>query len=246
MTDLTEDLAVLRESSDVLLQQLAGAKERVRPADAADESGQVVVRLDADGHLESVQVGFAWDQHLSAAELPAAVLAALATAKVQQVEQYGDALREVEDEPAPRARPARTDNPMLDSLRERVDLHGGGSDAAGQLLEEVLLDVRAGLEEANRLLDEHRDRRFTARSRSGHVTASALGNGDIEAVELDQGWVAHAHPANLGREITEAMLAAVQRARREGLAAAVQATRLGEIARLALATTTTTPEGDDR
>jgi DNA-binding protein YbaB len=245
MTDLIEDLAVLRESSDVLLQQLTGAQERVEPAEAADDSGQVTVRVDADGRLEWVKVGFTWDQHLTATELPAAVLAAMTQARVQQVEQYGEAIRAIEDEPAPRARPARTDTPMLDSFRERIEAQGGGADAASELVEEILLDARAGLDEANRLLDEHAGRTFTARSTSGHITARALGNGDVDSIEIDQGWVSHAHPANLGREITEAMHAAAQRARREGLSAALQATRLADIARLAVGATTT-PEGDDR
>lgn len=245
MTDLTEDLAVLRESSDVLLQQLAGAKERVRPVDATDESGQVTVRVDADGRLESVRVGFAWDQSLTAAELPAAVLAALTEAKVQQVEQYGEALREVEDEPAQRARPGRTDTAAADAIRERIGAPGDDSAAARELVEEVLLDIRAGLDEANRLLEEHAGRTFTARSTPGHATATALGNGDISSVQLDQGWVLHAHPANLGRELTEAMLAATQRAGREGLAAALRASRLADVARLAVGATTT-PEESDR
>jgi DNA-binding protein YbaB len=242
MTDAIEDLAVLRESSDVLLQQLTGAQQRVRPAEAADDSGQVTVRLDSDGRLESVKVGFTWDQHLTATDLPAAVLSAVAQARVVQVEQYGEAMRAIEDEPAPRARPARTDTPMMDSFRERVEQRGGGEDAARELTEQILLDAREGLDEANRLLDEHTGRRFEARSTSGHVTATALANGDVESLELDQGWVPHAHPANLGREITEAMLAAAQRAKREGIAAALQATRLADVARLAVGGTPTTEE----
>jgi hypothetical protein len=71
------------------------------------------------------------------------------------------------------------------------------------------------------------------------VTATALGNGDIEGVQLDPGWLSHAHPANLGRELTDAMHAAIRRARREGLTAALEATRLADIARLAVGATTT-------
>lgn len=245
MTDAIEDLAVLRERSDVLLQQVTGAQDRVRPVQAADTSGQVTVRLDADGRLESVQVGFTWDRTLGAADLPAAVLEAVAQARIQQVEQYGEAIRAIEDEPAPRARPARTDTPLLDAFRERIEARGGGTDAARELTEEILTDARSGLDEANRLLDEHADRRFRARSTSGHVTATALGNGDVESIELDTSWVPRAHPANLGREITEAMLAAAQQARREGLSAVLQATKLADIARLAVGSTTT-PEGDQR
>jgi DNA-binding protein YbaB len=240
MTNPVEDLAVLRESSDVLLQQTDEARARVQPVEGVDGTGQVVVRLDADGRLVSVQVGFSWDQRLTATELPAAVLEAVTEARVKQVEQYGEAMREVEQEPAPRARPGRTDAPLLDAFRARVEASGGGTDAARELTEEILRDTREGLEEANRLLDEHAGRRFPARSTSGHVTATALGNGDVVEVDLDSGWLSHAHPANLGREITEAMLAASQRARREGLSAAIQATKLAQIARLATGLDTTT------
>ena len=241
MTDAIEDLAVLRERSDVLLQQVSGAQARVEPAQATDGTGQVTVRLDADGALQQVQVGFTWDQQLTGGELPAAVLEAVTQARVQQVEQYGEAIRAIGDQAEPRARPASTDTPMLDAFRERVEERGGGTDAARDLAEEILLDARAGLDEANRLLDEHAGRRFSARSTSGHVTATALGNGDVTTLDLDASWVARAHPANLGREITEAMLAAARRARREGLAAALQAPRLADVARLAVGGTDRPP-----
>ncbi|WP_036568992.1 hypothetical protein [Nocardioides sp. URHA0032] len=201
--------------------------------------------MDAEGRLEWVRIGFTWDQQLAAAELPAAVLAAVAEAKVRQVEQYGDALRDLEDEPAPPARPARPSVAVLEAFDERVAAGADGTAVARELAEDVLMDVRAGLDEANRLLDEHAGRTFTARSTSGHVAATALGNGDVDSLDLDLGWVSRAHPANLGREITEAMLAATRRARREGLAAAIQASRLADIARRAIGATTT-PEGNDR
>ena len=229
----------------MLLQQLTGAQQKVKAVQAADATGQVTVLLDAEGHLEAVKVGFTWDQELTATELPGAVIEAVAQARVQQVEQYGEAVRAIEDEPAPRARPARTDDPMMDAFRERVAERGGGVDAARELTEEILLDARAGLDEANRLLDEHSGRTFEARSTSGHVTATALGHGDVVSFELDQGWVSHAHPANLGREITEAMLAAAQRARREGLSAVLQASRLADVARLAVGGTTSENSGGE-
>jgi DNA-binding protein YbaB len=133
----------------------------------------------------------------------------------------------------------------MDAFRAQVEERGGGTDAARELAEEILLDASAGLDEANRLLDEHSGRTFVARSTSGHVTATALGNGDVQSIELDQGWVSHAHPANLGREITEAVHAAAQRARREGLSAALQATKLADVARMAVGGTTTS-EGNIR
>ncbi len=65
--------------------------------------------------------------------------------------------------------------------------------------------------------------------------------------------MARAHPTNLGREITEAMLAAARTARREGLAAVLQSTRLADVARLAVGGTerptdrpTDRPDGSSR
>lgn len=51
------------------------------PGVAHDRSGQVTVAVDADGDLVEVAVGFSWDEALTAEELPAAVLAAVAGAR---------------------------------------------------------------------------------------------------------------------------------------------------------------------
>ncbi|WP_114422781.1 hypothetical protein [Nocardioides houyundeii] len=52
MADPTEDLHVLREETDVLLQQSEEIRARLRPVEATDATGQVAVE-----HSRRVHVG---------------------------------------------------------------------------------------------------------------------------------------------------------------------------------------------
>ncbi|WP_435743640.1 hypothetical protein [Nocardioides sp. SYSU DS0663] len=124
MPDHVEDLAVLREQSDVLLQQTAGAQQAVGPVEGADATGEVVVHLDADGRLRAVQVGFTWDRRLTGARLPGAVLEAFAGARTARLEAYAAAVAEAADGPAPRARPGRHGSLFVDAFRDRLAAAG--------------------------------------------------------------------------------------------------------------------------
>ncbi len=232
MSHPSEELAELREASDVLLQQTTEAGARLRPVRAQDTSGEIVVRLDAAGQLLAVQVGFAWDQKLAKQELPAAVLEALAEARAARIEQYGTAINDVTKEPTPPARPTATTSPVVTRFQERLHARDGEPAAAAELVIELLNDAEVALGEANQLLDEHAGRQFTGRSGSGHATATASGAGDLLALDLDPEWLTGAHPASLGREITQAVLAAGERAQREGLAASLRASKLAQLAHL--------------
>ncbi len=232
MSHPSEELAELREASDVLLQQTTEARARLRPVQARDSSGEILVRLDTSGQLLAVQVGFTWDQKIARQELPAAVLEALAEARAARLEQYGTAINDVTAEPTPRARPTDTTSPVVTRFQERLHSRGDEPAAAAELVTELLTDAEVALAEANQLLDEHAGRQFTGRSGAGHVTASASGAGDLLALDLDQDWLSGAHPASLGREITQAVLAAGERAQREGLAATLRASKLAQLASL--------------
>lgn len=69
MQDPVEELAELREQTDVVAQVDERARRRMEPVEAVDESGEVTVRLRPDGRVEQVRVGFAWDRSLSAEEV---------------------------------------------------------------------------------------------------------------------------------------------------------------------------------
>jgi len=232
--DPVEELAELREQTDVVAQVDERARRRMEPVEAVDESGEVTVRLRPDGRVEQVRVGFAWDRSLSAEEVGPTVLSVVATARTTYLEHYAEAIKESEDAGTPRARPAPTGTAtVVDALRARLGDRADDPAAAAALVEELLGEARDGLEEADRLLDEHAGREHSGRSASGHVTARALGSGELAALDIDAAWLRRAHPANLGREITQAVHAAVERADKEGLRAALAAGRLAALARLA-------------
>lgn len=246
MQDPVEELAVLRERADVTSQLGERARRRLEPVSADDESGEVTVRLDPDGRVQEVRVGFAWDRSLTADELAPAVMSAVATARMTHLEKYAEALAEAEQEEPPRARPAPTGTAdVVDALRARLGDDADDPAAAAAMVEDLLGEAREGLDEANRLLDEHAGREHEGRSSSGHVRARALGTGELVGLDLDLSWLRRAHPANLGREITQAVEASARRAEKDGLAAALAAGRLAQLARLAL-TDVETGAGADR
>ncbi len=237
MSNLVEELAELRESADVLTQKLDEVQRRLKPVVAKDDSGEVTVRLDEDGAVQSVQVGFAWRDRLTATELPAAVLDAVTAAKMASFGQWAEAYQEVEDAeraaPQPtRARPTDNGASVTQALMEAIESHGGTPERADEMLRTLLADVREGLDDANRLLDEHATKHFTGRS-GRHVTAEIGPGGELTSLTFDPSWAQEAHPANLGRETTQAIQAATEKSRREGFDAVMQATKLTAIARMA-------------
>lgn len=245
MQNPVDELAEIRERADVTAQVDERARARLEPVSGEDESGEVSVRLDPDGRVSEVRVGFAWDRSLAADELAPAVMSALATARMTHLERYAEAIEEAEQEEPPRARPAPTGTAtVVDALRARLGDDADDPAAAAALVEELLGEARDGLDEANRLLDDHAGREHQGRSSSGHVRARALGTGELVGLDVDLEWLRRAHPANLGREITQAVQAAAQRAEKEGLRAALAAGRLARLARLAV-TDVANEAGDD-
>ena len=139
MRDPVEELAELREQTDVVAQVDELARRRMEPVEAVDESGEVTVRLRPDGRVEQVRVGFAWDRSLSAEEVGPTVLSVVATARTTYLEHYAEAIKESEDAGTPRARPAPTGTAtVVDALRARLGDRADDPAAAAALVEELL------------------------------------------------------------------------------------------------------------
>lgn len=240
MPDPLEDLHTLREQTDVLLQQTEAVQARLGPVDATDSTGQVTVKVAPNGMLEQVQVGFTWDQHLTKDELGPAVIEAVSAASMVRIEQYGAAATEVEREPAPRARPASPAYEISD-LGDRFAATGDEGAAAAEFFEDVLNEAIENIDEADRLVEEHSSRMHTGRSSSGHVRANVSSSGHLMSLEIDQAWIQSAHPANVGREITQAIRSGIERSLREGLAAALKASKLAQVAAKATGRAPATP-----
>lgn len=229
MPDPTEELHVLREQTDVLLQQTEEIQSRLGPVDAADSTGQVTVKVAPSGLLESVQVGFTWEQSLTKDQLGPAVLEAVAAAGLARLEQYGTVATEVDREPTPRARPA-SGGAELHELGDRFAATDDEGAAAEEFFEEVLNEALENIAEADRIVEEHSRRVHTGRSSSGHVRAEVSSSGQLTSLDIDANWIENAHPANLGREITQAVRGGIERSLREGLAAALAASKLAGVA----------------
>ncbi len=120
MSNLLEDLNIAREETDVMMQKLDQVQGRLEPVRGEDSTGEVVVTVDADGQLDSVQVGFGWRERLTQTELPAAVLDALGNAKMARFELWANAYKDSEDEPAPRARPTNDGVDMVQASRSAL------------------------------------------------------------------------------------------------------------------------------
>lgn len=231
MPSHVEELHQLLERTDVLLQQTSGLADSLGPAEGTDESGQVTVRLDAHGLVDAVGVGFAWDSALSPETLAPAVLKAATRAQLSRLEQYGAAAERADGEPEPAPRAVSTDD-ALAALQDRTPALADDSELALAALETMLEETREGLEEAAEILRSHESRKHHGRSGPGHVRATVTSSGVLQTVEVDTTWARRAHPANLGREITEAVRRAVIRSQKEGLAAAMAVSRLARLAEL--------------
>lgn len=239
MPDPIEELHVLREQTDVLLQRTEEVQSRLGPVDASDATGQVSVKVAASGMLESVQVGFTWEQSLTTDELGPAVLEAVAAAGLARIEQYGAAASDVERDPAPRARPAIGGNDIHE-LSDRFASTDDEGRAAADFFADVLDEAIENIDEADRIVEEHTGRVHTGRSSSGHVRAKVSSSGHLMSLDIDQAWIQNAHPANLGREITQAIRSGIERSLREGLAVALAASKLATLAAKATGRHTTT------
>ncbi len=230
MSNEFDEIAALREDADVPLQEATSIQGRVKPGQGTDETGEVVAKIDAEGNITSIQIGSAWEQRMSRDQLPVAIIEALSAARMARFEDWGQSAKDVAEETPARARPADSTHSVITRVREEIA--GLTTDQIGDYTEGLLEDLRSGIQEADELLEEHLGREYVARSGHRKVTATAVANGDIVAVAFDQAWLANAHSANLGREVTGAVTNAIRVSQHEGLNAALRATKLVRLADL--------------
>ena len=122
---------------------------------------------------------------------------------------------------------------LAQRLSEAVDRDRSGSvDASMQVMRDLLHELVEPLEEVRDEVREHLSKEYTGRSASGHVKATVAGNGTLLDLTFDHTWLDSAHPANIGREATQALHEAYRQAGGDDVETIVARSPLGRIQRL--------------
>ncbi|HEY6743070.1 MAG TPA: YbaB/EbfC family nucleoid-associated protein [Lapillicoccus sp.] len=205
------------------------------PVTAKDDSGAVTVTVDAEGRISSILVSITWRNSYTAHSLAAGVTEAATKAGVARLEQWGSTVVKADERPSGRVvAPTPLDADGLASrLSEAVEQDRSGSVYASmQVMSELLHELVDSIEDVRNEVREHLSREYTGRSASGHVTATTAGNGTLLDLTFDPNWLDSAHPANLGREATQAIHEAYRRAGGDDVATIVARSPLGRLQRL--------------
>lgn len=211
MTEDRERIDALRDDLDLESQRYELAAERLAPTQASDEHRMVEVRLDAQGGLDWVRVHERWRDHYDPTLLGAAVMEAYGSAAGERARVWSEA--SIDEAACPtRARPAARTLAMTDELAAALQARGNSVDptvltAIGGILD----DLERGFDDAMADVEDRLTSPTIGRSSSGHVSAQAVGDGQLVSVEMDQRWLGSAHSFNIGRETTEAAVDARRR-----------------------------------
>jgi DNA-binding protein YbaB len=201
---------------------------------AKDDTGAITVTLDAQGRISAILVSMTWKTSYTAHSLAAGVNAAANAAGVARLEQWGTTLVEADERPSERGLAPQLDaDDLAQRLSEAVDRDRSGSvDASMQVMRDLLHELVESIEEVRDEVREHLTKEYTGRSASGHVKATIGGNGTLLDLTFDSTWLDSAHPANIGREATQALHEAYRQAGGEDVETIVARSPLGRIQRL--------------
>jgi DNA-binding protein YbaB len=204
------------------------------PVTAKDDTGTITVTVDEQGRVSAILVSMTWKNSYSEHSLAAGVNDAATAAGVARLEQWGTTLVEADERPSGRVLAPQLDaDDLTQRLSEAVDRDRSGSvDASMQVMRDLLHELVESIEEVRDEVREHLTREYTGRSASGHVKATIAGNGTLLDLSFDHTWLDSAHPANIGREATQALHEAYRQAGGDDVETIVARSPLGRIQRL--------------
>lgn len=193
----------LRDSVDVDA-QIADQLKNPGPSQGFDDTRAVRVDLDAEGQLTGVKVDAGWQRSLRDGELAPAVLSAYQQAVTRRLEAWGQAAEQ--STPRPRPRPGMHET-VIGRVQERLEARGVTIDDTRTLnrLLDMLDELDTAIQQAEADADAMAATKVSARSGSGHVTATVSGAGNLVGLEFDQRWVGRAHAFNISRETMDAL-----------------------------------------
>ncbi|MDQ4051161.1 MAG: hypothetical protein M3237_00475 [Actinomycetota bacterium] len=232
LADPTERIADVRDDVDRIAQTFERARDRQTTVSGADRTRQVSVRVSPSGEVEDILLGNRWSQEVAPEDLGAALVEAYTQATTASINQWGEAVADEAEAPAPQARPMTT-RPTSMQLRDLVtperlaDQSENALAAMAFLLEGVLHDYEQVSSDVTALVA----RRIEAHSQGATVTLD--GNGVLIGVAVDADWAEATAPGNLSRHVMTAYRQARREARSRTVDDVIHDSRLGRLQRLA-------------
>lgn len=196
----------LRDSVDVDA-QVAEQLKNTGPTQGFDDTRAVRVDLDGEGQLTGVKVDAGWQRLLRDNQLAPAVLSAYQHAVTGRLEAWGQAAEQAgAGGLRPRPRPGMHET-VIGRVQERLAARGVTIDDTHTLnrLLDMLDELDVAMQQAEADADAMAATKVSARSGSGHVTATVSGAGNLVGLEFDQRWVGRAHGFNISRETLDAL-----------------------------------------
>ncbi|WP_133058999.1 MULTISPECIES: YbaB/EbfC family nucleoid-associated protein [unclassified Nocardioides] len=226
-------IARARDGLDRAAQPFERAAARRETVTAADTSGQVTVRMAADGTIEDILVERGWTARLDPEELGSAVLEAFSNAGLTGAQEWGRAVAEAASEPAPPTRPLPSTHDSVYAQLSEVaspEALAGRSEASLRAMVEILSAVRADLDRVSAEAEALGARRLVGEAQGARVTLT--GTGALIGADVDPDWAATTDPANLGARLMGAYRDARRQARERAVDDLVAESSIGELQRL--------------
>ena len=234
MTDPMERMLDVRDEIDRTAQRFEKAAAARSQAEGTDESGAVAVTVAADGRLVSVRLRADWDSRLTAEQLGAGILSAVADAGAKSAVAWGSALSDELDAPRPTTRPLPSTHGSLAagldevvSTRTLVERDRASLEAMVEVLGRMLVEI-------DEVADEVRavgGRTATGRAPGSDVTVTVTGAAALVGVVVGPR-AARQHAANISRQVMTAYEDALRQVATTGVDQVIERSVFGELRRL--------------
>jgi DNA-binding protein YbaB len=234
MTDPMERLLDVRDELDRATQQFEQAAAARTSTVGSDASGSVSVTFRADGRLDGIRVRANWATRLDDDALGAAVVAAVTDAATRSAVDWGTALADGLDAPAPRTRPLPSTVGSLaagldevTSTRSLLDHDRASLEAMAAVLERMLVEVDEVADEVEAV----GLRRLVGRAAGTDVTVTLSGAAAVVDVTVGPAATRH-HAANISRFLMDAYADALRQVGERGVEEVVERSVFGELRRI--------------
>ena len=235
MNDPMEPLLDVRDQLDRATQQYERAASARTSTTGSDGTGSVSVTVRADGRLDGIRVRADWATRLADGALGGAVLSAVSDAAARSATQWGTALAETLDAPAPRTRPLPSTFGSLaagldevTTTRSLLDHDRSSLEAMVEVLERMLVEVDEVADE----VESVGRRRVVGRAPGTDVTVTLSGAAAVVDVAVGPNAVRH-HAANISRFLMDAYTDALRRVGEHTVDDVVERSVFGELRRMA-------------